>query len=876
LKRLESSYSKLDKILTLEQRTGFADQAVMGGLEPFLARWASEAHQESGPEHTQRIDDLIALFHNYGLATSGARQELVAQARDRLAQMNAEGMWRGRPVQWPQGASGEHAAGDPSRAGEPDHAPSDQAPVAAAGQTREEPTAPPQERDAGAGNVLASEHRVAGPLPIRCEGPAPQAATAAVPPRPRTTLVGLDSPVTVVPGISGAYSARFARLGVETVRDLLYLIPRRYNDFSAMRKITSLAEGETVTIAGTVADIGSMTTKRGLIKTTAVISDETGEVSGVWFNQPYIAQTLSKGRQVVLSGKVAKHLGFVTFTCPEYELLETEDLIHTGRLAPVYPLTEGIGARWLRRQQKKVVDRWAPEVMDHLPASVRQSAGLTDLVTALLQIHFPDDPAALLSARRRLAFDEFFLIQLGLLLRRHDWRDLRNGTPLRVDDAVVAGFLATLPYSLTAGQQAALGEILADLKQPTPMSRLLQGEVGSGKTVVAAAAARVALANGLQVAVMAPTEILAEQHLKTFDRLLGAEQSGETAPVVRLLTGSMRDADKAKTRQDIAAGIVDVVIGTQAVIQETVEFARLGLVVIDEQHRFGVMQRAALRQKGYSPHVLAMTATPIPRTLALTIYGDLDISVISELPPGRQTIRTYWLGPREREKAYTNIRAQVAQGRQAFVICPLVEDSEVLEVKSATEEHERLHTQIFPDLRLAVLHGRMKPAEKEAVMRSFRDGEIDVLVSTPVVEVGIDIPNATVMMIEGADRFGLSQLHQFRGRVGRGDHPSMCLLLCDRPSEEARARLGIIESTQDGFRLAEEDLKLRGPGEFFGVRQSGLPDLKVAKLGDVAILELARAEALKLFERDPGLEQSENRPLQQQVARFWQAKTEVS
>jgi ATP-dependent DNA helicase RecG len=460
--------------------------------------------------------------------------------------------------------------------------------------------------------------------------------------------------------------------------------------------------------------------------------------------------------------------------------------------------------------------------------------------------------------------------------RRRDWRDLRTGTPLRVDDAVVEGFLATLPYSLTAGQRTALQEILNDIRQPTPMSRLLQGEVGSGKTVVAAAAARVALTNGLQVAVMAPTEILAEQHLKTFARLLGAGQNGEPAPVVRLLTGSMREADKVRTRQELAAGLVDVVIGTQAVIQETVEFARLGLVVIDEQHRFGVMQRAALRQKGYSPHVLAMTATPIPRTLALTIYGDLDISVISELPPGRQTIKTYWLGPREREKAYTNIRAQVAQGHQAFVICPLVEESEVLEVKSATEEYERLHTQIFPDLRLALLHGRMKPADKDAVMRSFRDGEVDILVSTPVVEVGIDIPNATVMMIEGADRFGLSQLHQFRGRVGRGEHPSICLLLCDRPSEEARARLGIIESTQDGFRLAEEDLKLRGPGEFFGVRQSGLPDLKVAKLGDVAILESARAEALKLFAQDPALEQPEDLLLQQQVTRFWQAKGEAS
>ena len=857
-KRVESCFATLDKILALEQRKGFQDQAVMGGLEPFLSHWAQGAREECGPEHFGRIDDLLALFREYALADCATRQGVVAEARSRLAQFNAEGLWKGRVLQRPRGTDERLSELEMEAA----------------------PAEPPEQA-----TVPVPAQPAAAEQPSVIPGPSqPEAAPASLS-RPRAVVVGLDSPVLMVPGVSGIYGGRLARLGVHTIRDLLYLFPRRYNDFSTMRKIAQLKVGEVETIAGTVRDIENVTTKRGLVRTTAVIADETGTVEAVWFNQPYIAQTLTKGRQVVLSGKVDLYLGHPVFPTPEYELVEGEDLIHTARLVPVYPLTEGVGARWLRRLQKKVVDRWAPEVVDHLPPAVRQSASLPDLPTALLQIHFPDDPESLERARRRLAFDEFLQIQLGLLLRRRDWRESQTGTPLRVDPAVVSGFLATLPFALTSGQGRALDEILADLTRPTPMARLLQGDVGSGKTVVAAAAVRVALANGLQAAIMAPTEILAEQHFRTFARLLGAEGealagatvgAGERPPVIRLLTGSLRDVEKARTRQEIATGQADVVVGTQAIIQESVEFARLGLVIIDEQHRFGVMQRAALRQKGYSPHVLVMTATPIPRTLALTIYGDLDISLISELPPGRQAIKTRWLGPRERERAYGFIRKEVNQGRQVFVICPLVEESEVLEVKAATEEYERLRTDIFPDLRLGLLHGRMRPQEKEATMRAFRDRELDILVSTPVVEVGIDVPNATVMLIEGADRFGLSQLHQFRGRVGRGSDQSYCLLLSDKPSEEARTRLGIIETTQDGFRLAEEDLKLRGPGEFFGVRQSGLPDLKVAKLADVGILEQARAEALKLFAADPRLEQPENRALQLQVARFWQAKGDLS
>ncbi|MFC1940693.1 ATP-dependent DNA helicase RecG, partial [Chloroflexota bacterium] len=436
---------------------------------------------------------------------------------------------------------------------------------------------------------------------------------------------------------------------------------------------------------------------------------------------------------------------------------------------------------------------------------------------------------------------------------------------------------------LTPAQHRALKELLADLEKPQPMSRLLQGEVGSGKTVVATVALLMAAANGYQGAFMAPTEVLAEQHFATFCQLL--HRVGQTEEkddylhsysgllprplTVALLIGGITQVRKRELQQRILDGDIDIIIGTHALIQKEVEFHQLGLAVVDEQQRFGVAQRSELRQKGFNPHVLVMTATPIPRTLALTLYGDLDLSVIDQLPPGRQTIKTKWLKPAQRNSAYAFIRRQISEGRQAFIICPLVEESEVIQARAAIAEYERLSNEVFPELRLGLLHGRMSAVEKDEVMRRFRSGELHILVATPVVEVGIDVPNATVMLVESADRFGLSQLHQFRGRVGRGQEQSYCMLLAQNPSEVARERLDIIERTQDGFQLAEEDLKLRGPGEFFGTRQSGLPDLRMAKLSDVALLELARSEAIKLFEVDPELEKPEHSPLVKELVRVW-------
>jgi len=466
-----------------------------------------------------------------------------------------------------------------------------------------------------------------------------------------------------------------------------------------------------------------------------------------------------------------------------------------------------------------------------------------------------------------------------VLRQRHVWR-AQTGQAIAIDRPALEQFIASLPYALTAAQTRALDHILNDLAQPTPMNRLLQGDVGSGKTIVAACAALAVIQAGYQAAVMAPTEILAEQHAQKLTRLFDGvtvhDQAGARPLQVRLLTGSARPAEREAILSELAAGAADLVIGTHALIQEDVHFARLALVVVDEQHRFGVRQRAALRQKGYHPHLLSMTATPIPRTLSLTLFGDMDVAVIDELPPGRQPIQTYLVTALERERAYRFVRKQVSQGHQAFIVCPLIDESEKIDAKAAVAEYEHLQKTVFPDLRLGLLHGRMRNEEKEEVMRRFVAGELHILVSTAVVEVGIDVPNATVMLVEGAERFGLAQLHQFRGRVGRGAAPAYCLLVSENAGEDGLERLRAIAESQDGFALAEMDLKLRGPGEFFGTRQSGLPDLRLAQLADVRYLESARAEAELILAEDSNLQLPEHQPLRKQAEALWSRTTDLS
>lgn len=684
-------------------------------------------------------------------------------------------------------------------------------------------------------------------------------------------MLSPQAPVGELAGIGAKAVVALARLDIHSVRDLLYHLPRRHLDRRSFTPIADLVPGETSTIFGTIRQVQA---KRAPLQrrvlTDAIIQDESGFCHAIWFNQPYLARTLSRPGQIVLSGRVEYGAaGGRQLSSPEFEF-DSDDLLHTGRLVPFYAKTEGITDRQLRSWVRLALAATKAQLTEHVPAYVREAEALPELASALEQAHFPDDDQARERALRRLAFDEFLLIQLGVLRRRREWQESQPGRAMQVDPQEVKHFVAELSFKLTGAQTRVIGEILADMALPVPMSRLLQGEVGSGKTVVASVACLVAARSGSQAAFMAPTEVLAQQHHRSVSRLL--------APFglsVELVTGSQKKKEKAQVWEACRAGRVDVLIGTHALIQEEGDFAQLGLVIVDEQHRFGVHQRGSLRRKGYNPDVLVMTATPIPRTLTLSIYGDLDISVIDELPLGRQRIQTYWVAPPHRHRAYEFLRKQVRIGRQAFIICPLIEESDRIEARSAKVEYERLQRQ-FPDLRLALLHGKLPPKEKDAVMVSFRDGSVDVLVSTSVVEVGIDVPNATLMLIEGADRFGLSQLHQFRGRVGRGEHQSYCLLLSESEAAEENPRLKVVVEQHDGFALAEEDLKLRGPGEFFGTRQSGLPDLKVARLSDVAVLEAARRQAQRIYARDASLSTPEHAALLAQVEGFWRTGGEAA
>jgi ATP-dependent DNA helicase RecG len=828
-----SALDRLDKMLSLEIEQGYENKAVIGGLDRVLAWWPQQAGKEYPlPEQEAMIQRVIELIAGYGtLSGREARVQAIAEIQERLAAIGTAVP----PAEASVGGPGDGAASAAPEAGPP-------APEAEEQQEeRDEAASPEDEEPAWSSPSDAADSR----------------------------RLGLYSPVTAISGVGPTQAKRLKRLQVETIGDLLYFFPRRHDDYSKLKPIRNLQYGEQVTIIGTIRSTKVKRIRGGSVIVNTVIADGSGSLQATWFNQPYLADQFKRGRQIVLSGKVDEYLGRVVMSGPAWEPLEP-DLVHTGRLVPVYPLTEGLHARWLRRIMKRTVEYWTKRLPDYLPASVREHTDLMQLETAVAQMHFPDDAESLTQAHRRLSFDEFFLLQIGVLRQRQQWQS-QPGVPIPVTSSKVDAFLGSLPYELTQAQRRVLDEILQDLASDRPMSRLLQGDVGSGKTVVAAAAIVAVTTTGYQAAMMAPTEILAEQHFQTMTTMLAGYDLN-----ICLLTGSVPAAEKEAIYAGLASGEIDVVIGTHAIIQPGVDFKSLALAVVDEQHRFGVRQRAILRDKGYNPHMLVMSATPIPRTLALTAYGDLDLSVIDEMPPGRQPIRTRWFAPAERERAYRFVRAQAEQGRQAYIICPLVEESEKIEAKAAVEEHQRLQKSIFPDLRLGLLHGRLPSAEKEQVMRQFGKGELDILVCTSVVEVGIDVPNATVMLIEGANRFGLSQLHQFRGRVGRGEQQSFCILLSDATTDVSEERLRAIEETTDGFKLAEKDLEMRGPGDFFGTRQSGLPELKMASLGDTPLLELARREAQAVFAIDPTLSHPDYRLLSRKVDEFWRGEGDLS
>lgn len=651
-----------------------------------------------------------------------------------------------------------------------------------------------------------------------------------------------------------------ARLGIQTVKDLLYHFPRRYEDRQHLPGLGTVRPTAGVTVMGQVTWWEESKSRRGLHVLRAGLRDATGSLVAVWFNQKFLVPKMHPGRWLVVTGKVQAGRPGLEILVSEYEFVAGDDSLAAKRIVPFYPATAGVSQRLLRELIFTVLQEYAAAIPDSLPQEIRERHNFPALSQALWHIHFPPDQLSWQRARQRLAFEEFFILQLALAWHRRRVNSYLRGIQHRPDGELGQKFWASLPFTLTPAQQRVWAEIVRDMESPSPMTRLIQGDVGSGKTVLAAAALIKCVAGAYQGAMMAPTEILAEQHWQELYRLL--------TPLgirVDLLTGSLSPATREATLQSLASGQTQVVVGTHALIQKDVEFRALGLAVTDEQHRFGVQQRSRLAAKGYRPDVLAMTATPIPRTLALTLYGDMDLSVIDELPPGRQEIITRYVPPRQRSRMYEFIRQEASHGHQAYVVCPLIEESEVVEVQAVTNLYEELR-QIFPHLTLGLLHGRLRSGEKERIMESFTSGETDILVATPVIEVGVNVPNATVMVIEGAERFGLSQLHQLRGRTGRGTAQSYCFLLGSLNSPEARQRIKIMTSTTDGFAIAEEDLRLRGPGEFFGTRQHGLPEFKVADLlDDYPLLEAAKREAGLVTQADPLLQNLANQALRRQV-----------
>jgi ATP-dependent DNA helicase RecG len=695
-------------------------------------------------------------------------------------------------------------------------------------------------------------------------------------------LERLKTPLSEIAEISPKRLALLDKLGIKTVEDCLEYFPPYHLDRSRMVTLDRVGgtEGVETVEAEVVNQVDVVVRKANAQKVVRIILyDGTGLGALVAFGKRalYLKQSLKVGTRVVVSGRFKRNARGnppVETTTFEYEALSDEDaeLVHTGRLVPVYRLTEGLPQRALRTLLASVVAEYADDLPETLPVEMRRRLALLDRVDAVRQAHYPDSEANASEARRRLVFEEFLLLQVGLLLRRRRTETEAAGIAFRTDGERVRHFLASLPFALTDAQRRVVSEIEADMAEPKPMNRLLQGDVGSGKTVVAAIALLHAVENGYQGAIMAPTEILAEQHSNTLSRFLEPVGALPT-----LLRSEMPAAEKRDALERIRTGDAAIVVGTHALIQDAVEFANLGLVITDEQHRFGVLQRAKLRKKGVMPDTLVMTATPIPRTLALTAYGDLAVSVIDELPPGRTPVQTKHFTEANRPHLYRFIESHLAKGRQAYVIYPLIEESEKLEdVQAATEAAQRLAV-VFPKRRVGLLHGRLSSDEKQAVMRRFHGGELDLLVSTTVVEVGVDVPNATIMVIENVERFGLAQLHQLRGRVGRGEHASYCALVGNPRTDEGRRRVAVMVETNDGFRIAEEDLLLRGPGEILGTRQAGLPDLKIANLvRDGRILEEARHEAQALVVRDPELRQSEHAALREQILRRWRGKLRLA
>ena len=869
---MASSLQTLVKILRLEQSKEHQNRAVIGGFGRFAYHWAREAHGQARTEaHHTLVDDIVRRLNDYENSSEAERpgllEEIIAlvtgftEAEEALVAAPPPPVTQPAPSQVaPQPRPRQQPQRQqPPRRRDPRHHDEDDGEII----SREFEASPLDDWFSGGTTVQHVEEKVNVPQSVRerrgyaWQQHAPASADA---------LSQMQTTIRSLKGVGDTRAEQLNRLGVGSIRDLVYFFPRKYNDFSRMKPISQLRPDEEVTVIGALERIQAIPMKKGGKRIEAYLNDGSAALRLNWFNQPWMEQQLHEGESYMVSGKTEQYLGRVIMNAPEMEELDA-DTLHTGRIVPVYPLTKGLGPRTMRNLMKDVIDAWAPKLPDSLPIEVRESADLMDYWDAISQAHFPDSDDDQQAALHRLAFDELFTLHVAMLDQRRQWQS-RQGEALPVTDEWLKEWAQSLPFTLTGAQARAIEELRKDMSSTAPMNRLLQGDVGSGKTLVAASAIAIAVENDVQAAIMAPTSILAEQHYTGLSNVLSNSPVGDRVNLA-LLTSNTSPSDRQAIYDGLANGSINVVVGTQALIQQGVQFNNLGLAVIDEQHRFGVAQRGALREKaaGGNPHLLVMTATPIPRTLALTLHADLDLSVMDEMPPGREPVDTRILQPKERERAYAFIRSQIEKGHQAFVIYPLVEESEKLDAGSAVEGFERLRMSVFPDLNLALVHGRMRPDEKEAVMAEFYTGDANILVSTSVIEVGIDVPNATVMMVEDANCFGLAQLHQLRGRVGRGGHKGYCLLVSDQSFLDQDERLAAMEHTTDGFELARIDWELRGAGDLLGTQQSGHGAglVSFANLMDQRLVGEVQREAHALFERDPDLSDPNHKMLADRV-----------
>ncbi|MDZ4770384.1 MAG: ATP-dependent DNA helicase RecG [Chloroflexota bacterium] len=936
---MPTALETLAKILKLEREQGYRNSAVIGGMSAFADHWQRDAHtQARRPEHHILVDEMIDVLHAYDrIESTDERHARVGYMLERITgRTPAPERYLSRLSQYiedtpspppaPPGVETTETPVNVEAEGEQPRRKKEKSRKkeerAAPDQRTEPPTRAEKSRGAPAPQANTSNRRAPGrpganeddesaferpggfnsessrlddyidfsskpskrdlPLPPKLARPPRQPRAEIDEAASLDLLYGLHNSVERVKGVGPKQQELLEKVGIRSINDLLFTFPTRYDDYTQMNPIARLTAKTLATVIGTVRHTEVRVGRTGRRDFFMRVDDGSGTIGVSCFGQPYLQRTLPIGQQVVLRGQTSLFQNQIQLTNPEIQPLDLEDL-QAARIVPVYRLTEGLNNRQLRRIIEKALDYWEDRIPDFIPEATLERLDLADLGWALRQMHFPAGWDHQQHAKHRLVFDQLLMLQLTIMANRRQWQAI-PAIPLPIEDSLLDALIGTMfPYPLTGAQRRSIEAIRADIERPVPMNRLLQGDVGSGKTAVAAAALAVAAFAGGQAAIMAPTSILAEQHYHGIgaafaripDEMLFDADGNGRRPVVRLLTGSVRGAEREAILDGLRSGGVDVLIGTQAVIQSGVEFSNLTLTIIDEQHRFGVEQRGALRGKGTNPHLLVMTATPIPRTFALTVHADLDLSIIDEMPPGRTPVRTRVIDPTQRVKAYDLIEEQVALGRQAFIVYPLVEASDRIDAESAVEGFAALR-QVFHRARVGLLHGRMSPDEKDSIMAAFRDHAFDIMVTTSVAEVGVDIPNASVMVIEGANRFGLSQLHQFRGRVGRGGFQSYCLLVCDSELPDAVARLMILEKTHDGFVLAQKDFELRGAGDLLGTQQSGKGSLELLEGIDITFVEEAQREARTVYQVDPDMTDREHRLLAARIRGLQDSRSDVS